>query len=344
MAAPSIKDVAKLAGVSPSTVSLVINGNPAIKPETAFKVRQAVEQLHYVPNQAARSLVTREKKVISVIQIVNSSVERTSGNLFHSVVDTLTQDVFKGAQSVLAANGYSLLMEIVDLSISLNEIDIFDRSRIDGAIFIGGMITDSFCKIVKQSFIPAVYAFSRHLDADFVDSDPEEGMYLATRHLIQQGHTRIALINGSTFSQSSCLKLEGYKRALEETGLFPDERLIRNAEFNGQSGYEAMKDIWAQAVKPTAVIGGADSITLGAYRYLYSRGIHCPADISIVGYETSILTAYCSPQITSICLDRQRIGAEAAQILINRIRNYKAKPVHMIIPPYLCPGESVRGV
>lgn len=344
MAAPSIKDVAKLAGVSPSTVSLVINGNPAIKPETACKVRQAIEQLHYVPNQAARSLVTREKKVISVIQIANSSVERTSGNLFHSVVDTLTQDVFKGAQSVLAANGYSLLMQMVDLSTPLSEIDIFDRSRIDGAIFVGGLITDDFCEIVRKTFVPAVYAFSRHSNAEFVDSDPEQGMYLAARHLIQHGHTRIALISGSTFSQSSCLKLEGYKRAFVEVGLFPDERLIRNAEFNGQSGYEAMKDIWAQSVKPTAVIGGADSITLGAYRYLYSKGVRCPADISIVGYETSILTSYCSPQITSICLDRQKIGAEAARVLINRIKDYRAKPVHMILPPYLCPGESVRRV
>ena len=344
MAAPSIKDVAKLAGVSPSTVSLVINGSPAIKHETAFKVRQAIEQLNYVPNQAARSLVTREKKVISVIRIANSAIEPATDDFFQSAVDTLTQDVLAGVQGVLSKNGYSLLTKMVDLRTPVNEIDIFDRSKIDGAIFIGGLVTDDFCKIVREAFVPAVYAFSRHEKSDFVDTDPVEGIYLATKHLIEQGHVRIAMINGSIASQSSVLKIEGYKKALAEAGIPYRPELIRHAEFTGQSAYDAMADIWENEEHPTAVIGGADSITLGAYRYLYSKGVYCPHHISIVGYETSILTSYCSPQITSVCLNRQKIGAEAARILINRLRNHRAKPVHMILPPHLCTRESVNKI
>jgi len=279
-----------------------------------------------------------------VIRIANGAVESANGDLFSVNVDTLTQDVLMGAQSVLAARGYSLLTKVVDLSTPLNEIDIFDRSKIDGAIFVGGLISDEFCRIVQKSFVPAVYAFSRHRDFDFVDTDPEKGMYLAVRHLIEHGHRRIALVNGVESSQSSLLKLAGYQRALEEADIPFEAPLVRNAEFNGQGGFDAMRDIWTRGIRPTAVIGGADSITLGLYRYLYSIGINYPRDISIVGYETSILTAYSTPRLTSVCLERPRIGAEAAQVLLDRLRDYRAAPVQKIVEPWLMDGESVRNL
>lgn len=341
----SIKDVAKLAGVSPSTVSLVINGSDLVKHETAYKVRQAIEQLHYVPNQAARSLVTKEKKVISLIRISNSASPKAEEDMFDFSVDTLVMDMLPGVQSVLSQHGYSLLINLfVSLDTPLDRIDVFDKAKIDGAIFVGGMITEQTQEAIRTSGIPSVLAYSRCKSTDYIDTDPEEGMYLATRYLIENGHRDIVLINGPTISQTTELKLHGYIRALEEAGLPYRPDWVRNADFIGRAAYNAMAALWDQGIRPTGVVASCDNCALGVYRFLYEQGLSCPRDISIVGYESSLLSMHCVPPMTSVCVSKREIGEEAARVLLNRIRNPKAKPVNMVLPPRLSLRDSVARI
>lgn len=341
----SIKDVAKRAGVSASTVSLVLNGSDKVKHETAYKVRQVIEELHYVPNQAARSLVTREKKVISMIRISNSAIPGADGDLFDYSVDTLIMDMLPGVQSVLTQHGYSLLIDFyVPLEASLEQIAVFDSKKIDGAIFVGGMIPDEIVEKTRASGIPTVFAYSRHKNTDYIDTDPESGIYLATKHLIDLGHTDIAFVNGSVYSQTTELKMDGYCRALEEAGLRLRPEWVTTADFIGKAGYQSMEKLWEQGIRPTAVVCSCDNVALGVYRFLHKKGLRCPEDISIIGFESSMLSMHCVPPLTSVYVSKKKIGEEAARMLINRIRNPKAKPINMIIPPKLSIRDSVAEV
>ena len=338
----SIKDVAKRAGVSASTVSLVLNGSDKVKHETAYKVRQVIEELHYVPNQAARSLVTREKKVISMIRISNTAVPVADCDLFDYSADTLVLDMLPGVQSVLAQYGYSLLIDFyVPLDVSPEQISVFDSKKIDGAIFVGGMVPESAIEKIRASGIPSIFAFSRHKQTDYIDTDPDQGIYLATKHLLDQGHTDIAFVNGSLYSQTTELKMDGYCRALEEAGLRLRPEWVTNAEFIGKAGYQSMQQLWERGIRPTAVVCGCDNIAMGAYRFLYEKGLRCPEDVSIIGFESSMLSMHCVPPMTSVYVSKKEIGEEAARMLINRIRNPKAKPINMIIPPKLSCRNSV---
>lgn len=339
----TIKDVAKYAGVSPSTVSLVINGSDLVKHETRYKVMQAIEKLNYIPNQAARSLVTKEKKVIGLIRVSNFNAAK-DGNDYETSVDTLLLDMLPGIQSVLSEKGYSLLIDLFaprngDMDKSC--IPIFDHSKIDGAIFIGGMIPQTMVHSIIQSDIPAVFAFSRYENVDYLDTDPEEGIYIATKHLLENGHRDIALINGSPLSQTTLRKLQGYQKALCEYHLPFRESWVETADFVGLSGYNAMKKLWSHGIHPTAIIGSCDNACMGIYRFLYEQGLKCPDDFSLIGYEASMLSAHCVPPMTSVFVSKAEIGAEAAKVLINRIHHPKAKPVNMIIQPHLLLRDSV---
>lgn len=342
----SIKDVAQLAGVSPSTVSLVLNGSSLVKHETAYKVRQAIEELHYVPNQAARSLVTKEKKVIAMIFIVNGMTMDSAVNAFDRFIDTLMVDMLSGVQSVLAPQGYSILTKIEQVNTPLEKIDVFDKSKIDGAIFIGGMLSEDIRKRVKETKIPVVYAYSSEesKSVDYVGTDPEEGIYLSTKHVLEHGHRDIAFINGSALSKTNERKLCGFQRALEEYHVPFRGDWVKDSEYIGKAGYCAMQQLWKEGKRPTAIVGGSDVISLGAYRFLYEQGLRCPEDVSIVGYESGAFSATSVPQMTSVCVWKREVGTEAARILVNRIRNPKAKPVNMIIPPKLIQGESVTNL
>lgn len=339
----SIKDVAQLAGVSPSTVSLVLNGSSLVKHETAYKVRQAIEELHYVPNQAARSLVTKEKKVIAMIFIVNGMTMDPDVNTFDRFIDTLMVDMLAGVQSILAPQGYSILTKIEQVSTPLEKIDVFDKSKIDGAIFIGGMLSEDIRQCVKEANIPVVYAYSadENKNVDYVGTDPEEGIYLSTKHVLEFGHREIVFINGSALSKTNEKKLLGFQRALKEFNVPFRNDWVKDSEYIGKAGYCAMQQLWEEGKRPTAIVGGSDVIALGAYRFLYEQGLRCPEDVSVVGYESGTLSASSVPPMTSVCVWKREVATEAARILVNRIKNPKAKPVNMIIPPRLVQGESV---
>ncbi len=339
----TIRDVAKEAGVSVSTVSLVINGSQSIKLETRFRVLKAIEELHYIPNQSARALVTKKKKVIGLINTTCSNEDFLY--TFDSVPNTYLSDMLEAIVQETNAKDYSITIDSTgSKGINFDKPPvIMDKNRVDGIMFMSGVLTEDQVQMLLKLEIPTVVIGARSKSIDCVDTDPEKGFYLGTRHLIENGHRAIACINGPDESQSAIRKFAGYKAALKEAGIPFREVLYRTGNYSAQTGYEGIKSIWEQGVRPTALIA-LDCTALGATRYLYEQGLFCPKDISVVGFEDGLLPELSIPPMTSVRVHKAQLGQQACRVLFNRLKNPNAQKVQLILPPELILRASVRNI
>lgn len=341
--AVTIKDVAKAADVSVSTVSLVINNSSLVKLETRYKVLQAISELNYKPNEYARSLVTKTKKVIGVAwPTTNSS---TNWYSFEGHTDTYLTEILPSIEKEINKSNYSMILEhfrINDPSAFLPLI--MDSAKVDGMLVTGGIISDEVLQRIQDANIPTVLVGSRHQNLDYVDTDPEHGMYKATKYLIENGHRDIVFINGPDESQSSSRKLKGFYKAMEENNLPVKDEWVAKTEYSGAAAYKVMSSMWDMDIRPTAILGGFDCITIGALRFLYEKGLTCPKDISAIGFEDSILAEYSYPPLTTVRVHKEQIGTEACKILLNRINKPNAKKVKLIIEPDLIIRGSVKQI
>lgn len=339
----TIKDVAKAAGVSVSTVSLVINDSELVKLETRYKVLQKIEELNYIPNQYARSLVTKRKNVIGLTWMTyNDSTDWFS---FNGHADTYLTEMLPSIEKEVNLSNYSMLLE--HYSINNNEKSlpsIMKDEKVDGMLIMGGIINDTVLARIKSSNMPTVLLGSRHDDFDYVDTDPTLGVYKATKYLLEQGHKDIVFINTVAYSQSSERKLVGFKKAMEENGVQIKEGWVGQSDYSGQGAYNVMKEMWESGIRPTAILGGYDCIALGALRFLSNEGLRCPEDISVIGYEDNILAEYSNPPLTTIRVFKRKLGLEACKVLFNRIKKPNAKNVKLIIEPELEIRGSVRNI
>ncbi|MFL0247283.1 LacI family DNA-binding transcriptional regulator [Candidatus Clostridium stratigraminis] len=339
--AATIKDVAKAASVSVSTVSLVINNSNLVKLETRYKVLQAIKELNYKPNEYARSLVTKTKKVIGVAW--PTTISSTILFSFEGHTDTYLSELLPSIEKEINKSNYSMMLEhfrINDPSTFLPSI--MDNTKVDGMLVTGGIVSDEVLQRIQEVKIPTVLVGSRHNNLDYVDTDPELGMYKSTKYLIEMGHKDIAFINGPDESQSSARKLSGFYRAMKEHDLPINDKWITKAEYSGAAAYRAMSDLWDMNIRPTAIIGGFDCITIGALRFLYEKGLNCPNDVSAIGFEDSILAEYSYPPLTTVRIHKEQIGIESCKILLNRINKPTAKKVKLIIEPELILRGSVK--
>ena len=269
----TMKDIAKIAGTSIGTVSLALNGSSMVKLETRYRIQQIAKELNYHPNQSARSLVTKETKVVALF--------RTSGvkypldddaDPFASNVDTLVLNMLPPIQDQIRQEGYSILIDGFTPEQAAEQGNpILSSSTIDGAFFFGGMINHAQLEYIRNSSIPSVLICARDNTIDFVDTDPTEGIRLAVQYMIDHGHRQIAFINGSSRSQASMLKLAGYQQALADNRIPVDGNLIEFTEFSGISVTSAMDRLWSTGVRATAFVGGTDYIACGILRYLQQK-------------------------------------------------------------------------
>ncbi len=339
----TIKDIAKLANVSVSTVSLVLNDSPKVKHETRYRVWGAIEELRYVPNQSARSLVTKENKVIGVIKGIESAQNDIYS--FFDVNDTYLTDMLRSIEMQIDEKGYSMMIDwCFDPNDDHRDDPVLDAGRIDGIMYVGGFLTNKIAERFLSCKVPVVLVGSRHEKIDYVDTAPDVGIALAVHCLYENGHRDIALINGPAASHSTARKLAGFHKAAAELGLQTRDEWILQGNYTGESGYVNARKIWALDHHPTAVIGSSDSVAVGAMRYFFEQGVYCPKDISIIGFEDSILAEYSVPPLTSVRVKKEVLGAEAVKVLLNRIANDKANRVRLIIEPQMVLRSSVANL
>lgn len=337
----TIKDVAKAAGVSPATVSLALNNSDLIKMETKYKILKVAEELKYSPNKYARSLVTKETRIIGVAWMTHDeNISDFSGH-----TDTYLTEMIASLARKIMASDYSMLFEHYHTNDPILPLpSIMNGNRVDGMLIIGGIVNDELLERIKNTNIPSVLVGSRHEGIDYVDTDPELGVFMATEHMILNGHRDIVFINSPNISQASARKLQGFCKAMNKYGLEIKKECIAHSEFSGQAAYEALHNMWEKGIRPTAIVGGYDSIAVGAIRFLYNQGLRCPEDFSATGFEDNILADHCYPPLTTIRIHKAQMGVEACRVLVNRIKKPNAQRIRLIIKPELIIRKSTRNI
>ncbi len=324
---PTIKDVAKKAGVSVMTVSRVINNNGYVNEETRKKVLLAIDELNYRPNLVAKSLITGRTNTIAHIMV-------NIANLFHP-------KVIKGVEDAGYQNNYSVV--VCDADSKDKEIEYISNLSdrfVDGMIFHHLNITEAQIKELTEKNIKCVLIDNEQIVDGCINvvTDDVYGGYLAGRHLLEKGHRRIAIIHGSleynidkatkeyeeTFQFSIWNKrLEGFVKALEEYDLSLD----KNYMFEGEgttaksinSGYSAMEQILSLKEKPTAIYAQNDHMAIGAINAAIEAGYSVPEDFSIIGHDGLDIDELIIPKLTTIEQPRYEMGFKAAQSLIELI-------------------------
>ena len=302
--------IAREVGLSPATVSLVLNGRPVrVSNKNRRRILEVARRKHYIPNQIARSLVTQHTQTLGLI------VPNIESRFFSSIAKTLEMKCRR--------RGYALFITNSDNSTS-NDADLVRLLVNRGAdgIFI---ITSDEVEASKQLIadleqLPVPYVMvDRTIDAlncDKVTFNNELGGYLATKYLLDHGHRRIAcMVN--TASNTGCARLNGYIRALSEKNLKLDQSLVLTSDYYIPDAYLAAQRLIR--VNATAVVATSDNIALGLLRYLYERGLRVPRDYSVVGYDNSISDALFEPALTSIEQNVDELSDAALSIMFRRL-------------------------
>lgn len=309
----TIYDVAKKAGVGIGTVSRVINNSSQISEGTRKKVLQAIKELNYQPHSAAQSLARRKTNTIGCI------IPFFTGYFF--------VELLRGIQRKITEHQYDLILYSVDMTHKKETFlqKTLRERKVDGILLVSLEITRKYVnKILKQNF-PIVLVDSYHPDLDSITVDNVEGAYVATRHLINLGYKKIAMIDGQLKSLPARLRFEGFKKALEENNLPFEEKyfvacdFIDEADgFNKEAGYTAMKQLLALGKeRPRAVFVSSDIQALGAIHAIKEAGLQVPQDIAVVGFDDIELAQYVG--LTTMRQPILEMGEIAVERLIEKI-------------------------
>jgi LacI family transcriptional regulator len=331
----TIKDIARIAKVSPSTVSLVMNDKPGVHEETRYRVHKIAKALNYRPNLVARSLVKGRSHAIAM--------------LITSTLNPIFPEMAAGMDDVLRKHGYSLSIISThgDDELEALEIEKIRARGIDGIITSDALIDDENVKELVKSGYPVVSILRRVYgcdELDFVVVDGIKGGYMAVEHLVRLGHIRIGLINGPLNTSTGMERAEGAIRAFEDYGVQVREEIVHQGDFFKDSGYVgAIRFLRLNSkARPTAIFAGNDEMALGAFEAIWEAGLKVPDDIALVGFNNVGTTALRSIEITTVSQNKQEMGRLGAKRLIDKIeknRGYK-KPCHIVLEPRLIIRKS----
>lgn len=320
----TIKDVAALANVSPSTVSRVLSNSPRISEDTKQRVRKALDQLDYHPNVFARGLVTNTASSIGIL--IPPQMTEFFANPFFS-------EMMSGVSEVARREGFDTVLS----TSAVDEEDAVDRMmrgrRVDGLILLMSRKEDPVLqKVVEQSF-PAVL-LGRPADSvpiAYVNNDNVKAAYEATMHLIRLGHERIGFLGGAFDLIVTMDRLDGYRMALHEAGIAQNPRMEVPSFFLEQGGYQGMMHLLALPVRPTAVLASDDVLAFGAMRAAGELGYHLPDELAIIGFNDIRLAELANPALTSVRVHMHELGASATELLIEQIKNPSIGPRSKIV-------------
>ncbi|OBT15942.1 transcriptional repressor PurR [Vibrio sp. UCD-FRSSP16_10] len=310
----TIKDVAKLAGVSTTTVSHVINKTRFVAEATQGRVMEAVKELNYAPSAVARSLKCNTTRTIGML------VTQSTNPFFAEVVDGVESYCYRQGYTLILCNTGGLYEKQRDY------IRMLAEKRVDGILVMCSDLTEELRQMLDaHPGIPKVVMDwgPESSSADKIIDNSEEGGYLATKHLLEKGHTKVACLTGQSEKLACIERIGGYKRALAEAKIALNENFIFEGNFECDTAVEAADKLITipESERPTAVFCFNDIMALGLISRLRQHGISVPDDISIIGYDNIDLAAYFSPPLTTVHQPKRRVGKTAFEILLERIKN-----------------------
>jgi len=314
----TIKDVASRAGVSTATVSYVLNGTGTVTAETRRRVMEAVAELEYQPNHAARSMRTRSRTIGLVLQ-----------SLADRLADPALAELAAGLAQAAAARGYYLLLASAGAEEELALGTQLARSgRIDGLVLLDMRADDERARALCAAGVPVVYAGPPLPDVacPHVMLDVAGGARAAVQHLLALGHRRVALIALPSDMADSEPFYQGYVAALEAAGVEPDPALTVEAGATQDDGFAAMSELLVMPVSPTAVLAASDALAFGAMHALRDAGRDVGREVALVGCGDVPLAAHTHPPLTTLRVPRQALGRELAHRLIAQIEGAAALP------------------
>ena len=304
----TLEDIARQAGVSPSTVSRVLNGSKHVAEDKRALVLAAVEQHHYRPNAVARGLVRGRSTTVGVL------VQDIASPFFAKMVSGIEQGLDRAAYRPMLMTTHWRAENPQD---EVRALHLLLEQRAAGMIVIAGRIPDDELRALSAQ-VPTVIVARRvpGLEAQCLYVENQDGAYRATRYLIGLGHTRIAHITGTAGHPDAEDRLAGYGRALAEAGLPRDERLIVPGQFTEKSGLAAVEELLSRGARFTAIFAANDQSAYGVMLGLFNHGYRIPADVSLVGFDDQFLSAYTLPPLTTVHHPTLEMGRAAAEVLL----------------------------
>lgn len=328
----TMKDVARLAGVSTSTVSHVINNNRFVSDSVREKVEQAIKALNYAPSALARSLKLKQTRTIGMLVT-------TSSNPFYA-------EVVRGVEDSCYERGYSLILcnTAGDEERMNRSLETLMQKRVDGLLM---MCTETHLPsadiLSRYPSVPMVMMDWAPFEGrgDIIQENAQLGGELATRHLIERGYKHIACITGPLDKSPAQMRLEGFHKAMADAGLPVPANYVVNGDFEFEGGFNAMNALLALATPPEAVFASNDAMAVGVYHALYQAGLRIPQDVAVMGYDDIELARYLTPPLSTVHQPKDALGQLAIDTLIYRLNeDPDASQVTLVLTPELMPRGS----
>ena len=300
----TLKDLAKHAGVSVSTASYSMNGNPLIKEETRNKVLKAAKEIGYRPNGMAKNLKEQKTNIIGLF------LSGFTGPFFN--------DMLEGIQDVVIQNGFELVV-----CATVDKHRLLVERYVDAAIILNYHVEDELLDSLANKKLPFI-VLDRELQNPYIKNvllPNEEGSAMAVEYLLGKGHKRMGYIAGSDASYDGEKRLKGFRKVLDQLGVEFSDRDLMRADFTEISGYFEMSKYLDSfdCDRPTAIVCANDEMALGAIRAIQEKGLSVPDDIAVVGFDDIYQSAVFTPSLTTIRVPRKQWGITAAQTLFKML-------------------------
>jgi LacI family transcriptional regulator len=314
----TIKDIARLAGVSHTTVSRVLNNKPGVKEGTRQRIVQVISDLEYEPNLVARSLVMKKS--------------RTLGMVITTIRNPFYLELAQGIEDTARSFGYSVYLCCTNYDLAREEehIKVLRRKGVDGIIVSSAHVNDAYIASVVEEDFPIVLVNRRVLEpdlsdrVDYIGVNNVKGGEIAVEHVVKMGRRRIGLITGNRDSSITVERMTGTRRVLERYGIPVDERLIFEGDFLQQSGYDGSIHFLSLKEPPDAVVSFNDYMALGVYDALMQHGVRVPDDIALVGFNDIEFASLQMVSLTTISQKKYVLGFMAVRRLMQRIAGEQA--------------------
>ena len=322
----TIIDVAHKAGVSPKTVSNVVNDRPVVRQTTRERVQQVIRELEYRPCAAARSLVTRTRRLI--------------GFLLADINNPAYPEMVEAIASQARQNGFMLLLCNTgrDPVEEDHYVNLLIEQQVDGVIISSSRADSRAARVLSRRGIQVVLfnRYPKDFTENYVGVDNEGGAYSATMHLLKLGHRRIAFFRGEPGSSTSEEREAGFRRALQEIGAAADEGLFLLGDFRVGKSREAAKELLSRSYRPTAIVAANDVMAIAVMDVALRLGLRVPEDLAVVGFDDIPIASSSPISLTTVRSDLRTMAEEATRLLLELIRDPNhpghLKPIRKILP------------
>ena len=330
----NIKDIAKQAGMSPSTVSRVVNGKKHVNPKKREQILRLIEETGYVPNRAAQSMVLKRNFTVGII--------------IPDTFNMFQRQLFSIIERHLESFGYHSMFFFVNFESESEEACLvrLKAEKPDGVIMLHEMKNPLFYDYVTKTGIPTVTATFRYPGISAIHVNEEMASRDAVNHLIKLGHKRIVMISGDGFTCGR-QRAEGFFQALIEADINWDiDRVIFVSHFTPECGMQGIREMLMRKTQNdfTALFAATDELAIGAIRALTDKGIRVPEDVSVAGFDDIDIAQYMNPRLTTICQPLAEMGEKTAQALHRQISGSNHSEEEQILPYKLVIRESTRAL